>query len=192
MVKDYLIKWNREAKDYIEERIKENREYLSKSHRVNCHSKLLSIGALISAIAAIIAGYKFFTTTITEQNALYYLLVFVGFGLVSITNSVVNSFHSRKLRSYDAQMEKLDDLYHKYVDHTFDIEAYALRKVEKKHLCTLPLKKINIISTSVDRFDILDYALSEKYTSNRKYWFLKLLAFVGFVASLVSLILLLL
>lgn len=190
LIKDYLITWNREAKKYIESKIKESKEYLNKSHRVVCISRPLILGTILSFIAVLLATYCFFTKELNDNSNLYIFLTFLGFGLTSITNAVVNSFHSRKLRHYDNQMEKLDKLYNKYVDHTFNIEAYAIKKVQKRKMCSLPLDKINIIGPTIKKFDIGEYVFSESYIADKKYWFLKALAFLGFVASVACAVLL--
>lgn len=190
LIKDYLINWNREAKKYIEQNVAENHEYLAKSHHVSYVSKPLVFGTVITFIAALLAAYVFFTKELNDNSVIYILLVFLGFSLTSITNAIVNSFHSRQLRKYDTQMEQLDKLYNKYVDHTFNIESYAIKKVHQKKLCSLPLEKINIIGPAIKKFDIGDYVFSEEYIANKKYWFLKALAFIGFVAAISCTILL--
>lgn len=190
LIKDYLITWNREAKKYLEKKAQENHEYLAKSHHVVCFSKPLIAGTIITFVTALLAAFAFFTKELTDNSVLYILLVFLGFGLTSITNAIVNSFHSRKLRKYDTQMAELDKLYNKYVDHTFNIEAYALKKVHQRKLCSLPLNKINIIGPAIKDFDIGEYVFSEEYISNKKYWFLKAIAFIGFVVAVACTVLL--
>ncbi len=190
MIKDFLMTWNNDAKKYLEDKVKENHEYLAKSHYNKFTSPLLKVGTLLGFIACILSIIQLLCVRVSEQSALYSLIVFVGFAVLSITNAVVNSFHSRKLRKYDQQMRRLDYFFDRYADYTFDIEDYAMRKIQSKKICDLPLSNITIMNRSMDKFDIDRYVFSEKYIANRRYWLLKALAFLGFVACIVCTILL--
>lgn len=185
LIKECLIKWNREAKDYLERAVEEKREYLAKAHVTKCYSIPLAIACFLSFVACLFTVLSFASTEINETTALYVLIVFGGFAIVSIANAVVNSFHSRNLRKYDIQMKKLDRLFEKYTDHSFNVEKTAMKKVQRNHLCNVPLSRMNVIDSAVGRFNIEDYVHSENYLSHKKYWFLKFLAFFGFIGSMV-------
>jgi len=188
MIKDYLITWNRDARKYLENKVKLQHEYLAKSHRTKYSSFVMKLGAFLSflllvfAVLVTVAGYKTFNITI------YSIVAISCSGLVFLTNALVNSYHSRKLRKYDRQMRELDRLYDRYADHTFDVEELTMRRVYTRKLCKMPLHKINIISPTVQKFDIERYVYSQKYFANRKYGFLKFLSFVGFIASIVCIV----
>lgn len=199
MIKDYLIAWNRDARKYLENKVELDHEYLAKSHHTKCGSFLVKLGAFISffvlvfAILVTIAGYKSYAAN-AESGAEYTFIIYAAIaivcsGLVLFANALINSFHKRKLRKYDKQMKELDRLYDRYADHTFDIEEATMKRVYTKKLCNYPLSKINVISPVVRKFNIEKYVYSQKYIANRKYWFLKILAFLGFVASIVFVVL---
>lgn len=190
MIKDYLITWNRDARKYLENKVQLHHEYLAKSHRTKYSSFFMKLGSFLSffvlifAIIATVAGYK------TYPDMTIYSVVAIGCSaLVLFVNAIVNSFHTRRLKKYDKQMKQLDRLFERYADHTFDIEAATMQRVYAKRLCKYPLHKINIVSPSIKKFDIEKYVYSQKSIANRKFGFLKILAFLGFIASIVCVIL---
>ena len=63
-------------------------------------------------------------------------------------------------------------------------------RVKKRRYCKLPLKKMNIIGPTIEQFDITDYVYSEKYLSNKKYWLINALSFIGFFACIACIVLL--
>lgn len=190
MIKDYLITWNRDAKKYLENKIEEDHEYLAKSHHTKYSSFFLKFGAFASVIATIALLIRYFSIQVSDEKtaltiALLATIAVVGCALVVITNGVVNSFHSRKLRKYDKQMRQLDRINDRYADHTFDVEEITMKRVYAKKLCDYSLEKMNVISPVVKKFDIDKYVYSQKHIANRKYGLLKVLAFLGFVACIV-------
>lgn len=190
MIKDYLITWNRDARKYLENKVELHHEYLAKSHHTRYSSFFMKLGSLLSflllifAVLLVIAGFK------TYPDMILYSVIAVGCSaLVLFVNAVVNSFHTRRLKRYDRQMKELDRLYERYADHTFDIEAATMKRVYTRKLCNFPLSKINIIGPTVQKFDIEKYVFSQKAIANKKFGFLKLLSFLGFVATVVCVVL---
>ena len=49
---------------------------------------------------------------------------------------------------------------------------------------------MNIIGPTIEQFDITDYVYSEKYLSNKKYWLINALSFIGFFACIACIVLL--
>ena len=190
MIKDYLITWNRDARKYLENKVELHHEYLAKSHHTKYSSFLMKLGSFLSffillfAILATVAGYKTY-----PDVTLYSIITIVCSTLVLFVNALVNSFHTRRLKRYDRQMRKLDRLNERFADHTFDIEDVTMKRVYARKLCKYPLDRINIVSPSIKKFDIEKYVYSQKAIANRKFGFLKILAFLGFVASIVCAIL---
>ena len=185
MIKDYLITWNRDAKKILDDKVKNDHEYWNKTHSTKCSSKLLKLGTLLSGIAALYALIRSFKLDMSNiQNVAFVLIALVGFALVAITSSLVNSHHSRQLKKYDKQMRKLDRLYERYEDHTFDVEASTVRRVYARRMCNYPLSRINKITPIMEKYTIENYVYAEKYSAKRKYFLMRFLAFVGFVASI--------
>ena len=185
MIKDYLITWNRDARKILDDKVQNDREYWNKTHKVNYKSRALQLGTLLSGIAALYAIIRSFKMDMSNiQNVIFVIVAVLGFALVAITSSLVNSYHSRQLKKYDKQMRELDRLYERYTDHTFDVEADTMKRVYARKMCNYRLDRINKLTPMMKRFSIDSYVFAEKYHAKRRYIIMRLLAFIGFVASI--------
>ena len=183
MIKDFLLIWNRDAKKYLEDKVDEDREYLSKAHRRKGSSWLLSLASVISTVLAVCIFARMFSLDLqSKKNVLIALVALFGWAIVLFANAVINSFHKRRLRAYDKKMKQLDKVFDAYADHTYNIEEKTLKAVYARKMCNIKLEKVNIVGPLIKKFDINNYVYAEREIIGKKFGFLKYLAFAGFVA----------